>query len=357
MRLLEHEAKSILQEYNIPTPQSEVILPSKDIVSHPPFVLKSQVPVGGRAKAGGVIIINTPDEVAAAVERLFSLPIKDHFPTALLAEEKLSIKSEFYLSILIDRTDQAILFVAHRLGGVEVEENDPVTFLKIVPGDTPDFDSIGQRFADYFELPGQTFALQDMAERLYKAFVENDATLIEINPLVLTNNDELIAGDCKMTVDDAAGFRHQWDFAELPAEANFVTLDSEGTIATIANGAGLAMATVDATSKYGLKPANFLDVGGGANTDTLLDAFNKLTLYPSIKGIIINIFAGITRCDEVARAIVAARKQIDELPPLFIRLAGTGYDDALPILAAENIALLPTLEACLDAAAKEVNRG
>lgn len=357
MRLLEHEAKSILQEFSIPTPRSEVVTPSKNIVSRPPFVLKSQVPVGGRSKAGGVITVNTPEEVTPAIDKLFSLPIHDHFPTALLAEEKLSIKSEFYLSILVDRSDQTIVFIAHRIGGIEVEENDPVTFLKIAPGDIPDFDSIGQRLADYFELPGQTFALQDMSERLYEAFVSYDATLIEINPLILTHNDELTAGDCKMTVDDAAAFRHQWDFAEQPAEANFVTLDTEGNVATIANGAGLAMATVDATSKYGLTPANFLDVGGGANTDTLLDAFNKLSLYPNIKGIVINIFAGITRCDEVARAIVAAQKQIDELPPLFIRLAGTGYEQALSILEAENIPLLPTLEACLEAAAKEVNHG
>lgn len=354
MRLLEYEAKNILGQYSIPTPQSEVIKPSKKVISTPPFVLKSQVPIGGRGKAGGVVVVTTESDIQSTIDTLFSLEISGYTPSALLAEEKLDIQGEYYLSILIDRSDQSIKYVAHRKGGVEVEENDPDSFLKIIPSDKPDFDMIGQRLADYYNLPGQTFALQDLVDRLYHCFVENDAVLIEINPLVVTNDGDLVAGDCKMTLDDSASFRHTWEFEEKPAEANFVTLNTDGNVATIANGAGLAMATIDATRMYGLNPANFLDIGGGASTETLLAAFKNLGQYPNVQAIVINIFAGITRCDEVARAIVAARQQIDDLPPLFIRLAGTGFEEALPILQAEHTPLLPTLEACLEAAAEEV---
>jgi succinyl-CoA synthetase beta subunit len=180
--------------------------------------------------------------------------------------------------------------------------------------------------------------------------------LIEINPLVYTSDKKLIAGDCKITLDDNAAFRHTWDFEEKPAEANFITLDPNGTIATIANGAGLAMATVDAVHDAGMAPANFLDIGGGANTETLLRAFKRLGEYPNIKAIVINIFAGITRCDEVARAIIAAKKQINDLPPLFIRLAGTSFDQAALLLADERIPILATLEECLASAKQEVSR-
>jgi succinyl-CoA synthetase beta subunit len=157
-----------------------------------------------------------------------------------------------------------------------------------------------------------------------------------------------------MELDDAAALRHpDWNFEDKPKSANFVALDEHGTIATIANGAGLAMATVDAVATAGMRPANFLDIGGGANAESVLAAFARIMEFPTIHGIVINIFAGITRCDEVARAIIAAKSQIKDLPPLFIRLAGTNYEAAVELLAAENITILATLEACL-AAAQEV---
>jgi succinyl-CoA synthetase beta subunit len=194
-----------------------------------------------------------------------------------------------------------------------------------------------------------------MVKNLYRCFIKNDATLIEINPLVLTTDNQLVAGDCKMVLDDAARFRHsEWQFEAEQADANFVVLDPHGTIATVANGAGLAMATVDAVVAGDMTPANFLDIGGGASTETVLAAFRRITEFTQVKAIVINIFAGITRCDEVARAIVAARDQIDTLPPLCIRLAGTNYEEAAEILAKANITLLPTLQDCIDAA-KEAN--
>lgn len=353
MNLLEHESKALLAAAKIPTPSSVLIHKNTAAAVKLPVVIKSQVPVGGRGKAGGIKIATTPDEVTQHVETIFALPIKSHLPATILAEEKLAIKRELYLSLLIDRKTSSLKLMAHTNGGVEVEENEDfaswlVDYLK------PDADTLGQALADYYDLQEQTFHLQDLIENLISCFKQNDATLIEINPLVLTNEGKLIAGDCKMTLDDAAKFRHpEWNFEDKPAEANFVTIDPQGTVATIANGAGLAMATVDAAYDAGLIPANFLDIGGGANTESLMKAFSKIMEYQNIQAIIINIFAGITQADEVARAVIEARRSIQNLPPLFIRIAGTNQDEAKRILDDASIAMLPNLEACLESA-KEV---
>ncbi len=354
MNLLEHEAKTLLKLAGIPTPVSTLITKGGAALSQDlPLVLKSQVPIGGRGKAGGVVIVEDAKQLQPTIEKLFALDIKGFKPTALLAEEKLAIQTELYLSMLVDRATAGILLVANKAGGIEVEDTKDFASWQ-VDYQKPDFDALGQSLADYYDLQGQTFVLQDLVQKLFTCLKENDATLIEINPLVLTKDDQLIAGDCKLTLDDAAAFRHpEWDFTTKAAEANFVTINPEGTVATIANGAGLAMATVDAAYSAGLTPINFLDIGGGANTETLVAAFKRITDYAGVQAIIINIFAGITRSDEVAKAIIAAREQITNLPPLFIRLAGTNYEEAATLLSEKDIAILPSLEACLDAA-KEV---
>jgi len=356
MKLLEYEAKQLLKSAGVAIPDSVLVHPGESAPLFHPVVLKSQVPVGGRGKAGGIAILESGENVKDAIDRLFKRDIKGYLPTTLLAEEKLAIHRELYLSIVVDRSTQGTTLIANRNGGVDVEEKLGVSFLHIPIPLNPDFESLGQDLADYYDKPDQTFALQDLVEKLYTCLVKNDALLIEINPLVITKHGQLIAGDCKMTLDDAAAYRHEWNFEEKIAEANFVTLDPRGNIATIANGAGLAMATVDAASSYGLKPANFLDIGGGANSETLLVAFQRLSEYPDLKAIVINIFAGITRCDEVARAIIIARSKITNLPPLFIRLAGTGYNEALPLLQAARIPLLSSLEECLEAAKHTVSK-
>ncbi|HEY8886541.1 MAG TPA: ATP-grasp domain-containing protein [Candidatus Microsaccharimonas sp.] len=349
MKLLEHEAKHVLAKSHIPVPRGVVVTGTAKLEL--PLVLKSQVPTGGRGKAGGIIVVNAPDELQPAIKKLLSLEIKGFTPKTILAEEKLVIKKELYVSILIDRQSASIKIFAHKSGGVEVEEN--TDFKSWTIEGKSQAEQIGQELADYYELPGQTFALQDLTENLYDCFIKNDATLIEINPLILTTENQLIAGDCKMTLDDAAAFRHDWNFEEKPAEANFVTIDPNGNTATIANGAGLAMATVDAVYEAGLKPANFLDIGGGANEATLSKAFERIVEYKNLQAIIINIFAGITRADEVAKSIVAAKQQIKNLPPLFIRLAGTNYEAAETILTENQIVILPNLESAIEAA-KEV---
>lgn len=355
MNLLEHEAKKILTASGIPTPRSELITKNHKPTAKYPLVLKSQVPTGGRGKAGGIKIVSTEEEFTVAAQKLFTLEIKGFTPSVLLAEEKLAIKREFYLSLLIDRKSAGLKLIAHTQGGVEVEENKefaswPVDYSK------PDADALGQELADYFDLQEQTFLLQDLVQNLVTCLKQNDALLIEINPLVLTTNNQLLPGDCKITLDDAAAFRHpEWNFETKPAETNFVTINPKGNVATIANGAGLAMATVDAVYDAGLTPANFLDIGGGANTESLLKAFNKIVEYPNIQAIVINVFAGITQADEVAKAIVAAKEQIETLSPLFIRLAGTNYNEAVEILNENNIAIVPNLESCLEAAKEAVH--
>jgi succinyl-CoA synthetase beta subunit len=354
MKLLEYEAKQLLALAGVSIPNSVIIRKNNIPTVILPTVLKSQVPTGGRGKAGGVKIVTTKAEFKTATNDLFKLSIKGFVPKTLLAEEKLEIEHEYYLSLLIDRPSATIRLVANIRGGVEVEENAKESYLNIEMTNA-NFNAVGEQLAEQYNLPDQTFVLQDLVEKLYKTFTSNDATLIEINPLVYTKNHTFVAGDCKMELDNNAAFRHDWKFEEKPAEANFVTLNKDGTIATIANGAGLAMATVDAVNDAGMIPANFLDIGGGANTETLLKAFRRLGEYPNIQAIVINIFAGITRCDEVARAIIAAKKQISDLPPLFIRLAGTSFEEAAVLLGKEDVPILATLEECLTAAKQEVS--
>lgn len=354
MNLLEYEAKQLLSEVGIAVPLSTII--DRKSASHLslPVVLKSQVPIGGRGKLGGIKIVESADEFDQAINTLFELSIKGFLPSKLLAEEKLDIQQEYYLSLVINRSLGRVELVAHTSGGMEVEENDAADFLRLeLTGKNST--AVGEQLAEYLGREDQSFVLQDMVEQLYHCFIQNDATLIEINPLVYTTAGKLICGDAKIELDNAAAFRHpEWKFEEKAQEANFVTLNEAGVVATIANGAGLAMATVDAVSDHGILPANFLDIGGGANTASVLKAFERIMEFPSIQAIVINIFAGITRCDEVAKAIIAAKKQINDLPPLFIRLAGTNYEAAAALLSAESIAILPSLEDCL-MAAKEVS--
>ena len=359
MNLLEHEAKAILSTYNLPVPPSVLIHPGEALPDISlPVVVKSQVPTGGRGKRGGIKVVEVTADLAPTIATIFELDIHGFVPSSLLLESKLSIDREFYLSLLINKEQAAIEIIAHTDGGVEVESNDTASFLRLVVERGGPTESHIEQLVAYYGLESHAFILGDFIEHLYRCFVASDATLLEINPLVLALDGKLMVGDCKMTLDDSARFRHpEWQFASTPVEANFVTLDKQGTVATIANGAGLAMATVDAVVGAGMAPANFLDIGGGASASSVLTAFCRIATYPNVKAIVINIFAGITRCDEVARAIIEARAHLDDLPPLCIRLAGTNYHEAAKLLADTDIVLLPTLEACIEAARKEIAHG
>ena len=343
MRLLEYEAKAILKDYGLPIPNGTVTESSPSL----PVVIKSQVPVGGRGKAGGIKIAKTPEELAGFTRDILQLSIKGFTPKKVLYEELLSIDKELYLSLVINRSNGTIELIAHPDGGVEIESHDSDEFFKrslVGKG----FDALGDSLAEFYDLPEKAFVLADLAEKLYACFVKSDATLLEINPLVLTTEGAFIAGDCKMTLDDAAHFRHpEWDFEDKPANANFVSLNQDGTVATIANGAGLAMATVDAVTAKGLLPANFLDIGGGATTEKVVASFKTIMTFPHVSAIVINIFGGIVRCDIVAQAIIEAREQLPELPELYIRLSGNNSEKAAELLKDHNLTLYDTLEDCL----------
>lgn len=345
MILLEYEAKQLIGSHRVPLPHSQIVESSAPLPY--PFVLKSQVPAGGRGKAGGIRLVENNDEFESAMVDLKTISIKGYLPKHILAEAAVEIEREFYLALRLNITDRFIEVIAHKDGGVDVESNATDDFYR-TPITLSNTAQIADELGELYDLPEKIYVLENILKGLYGCFIENEALLIEINPLSLTKAGDILALDCKFDIDTAAKFRHpEWSFEMSAPDSNFVTLNSDGNVATIANGAGLAMATVDAVSAAGLSPANFLDVGGGANEASVLAAFKEIVKYPSIHAIVINIFAGITRCDEVAKAILAAKSQIDDLPPLCIRLAGTNVDEAKALLEANDTALLNSLEDCV----------
>ena len=348
MRLLEYEAKNLLSACGVPIPRSKVFAVNELQAIAAPIVLKSQVPIGGRGKLGGVQIVRRQSAIESAARKMFNLKIKGFLPSKLLAEEILDISREFYFSLNINRQTAAVELLAHTGGGVEIESQDTADFFRrdIV---NEKFEALADELADYLDIADKAFLLQDIIKNAYRCFIDNDCLLLEINPLILTSDGRLIAGDTKITVDDAAAFRHlDWQFEDNSTEHNFVILNRDGAVATIANGAGLAMATVDAVTASGLTPANFLDIGGTATSDKVLDCFRQITTLDNIKVIIINIFGGIVRCDEVARAIIDAQRQIPDLPKLATRLSGNRESEARQLLAQYNLPLFDSLEAILE---------
>ena len=348
MRLLEYHANHCLAEAGVAVPQSNVV-ESATMAPTAPIVLKSQVPIGGRGKAGGVVIVREQSAVTPTIQRLFALDIGGYTPTKLLAEEVLSIARECYISLTINREQSSIELLAHTSGGIDVEEHESAAFFRqtVTPQTVP---IVAEALAEYLSLPEQAFALEDVVANCLRCFIDNDCLLLEINPLVVTTDGQLVAGDAKMTIDDAALFRHpQWHEAAAE-DHNFVTLDHNGTVATIANGAGLAMATVDAVTARGVQPANFLDIGGTATPEKILASFEQIARFPAVALIIINIFGGIVRCDDVAAAIISAKQQLPDLPPLAVRLTGNREAEAKTLLAREHIPLYDNLSHILEEA-------
>ena len=349
MRLLEYEAKNLLSTYRIPIPRGKIFAINELQNITTPVVLKSQVPIGGRGKLGGVQIVRRQSAIESVARKMFNLKIKGFLPSKLLAEEILDISREFYFSLNINRQTAAIELLVHPGGGVEIESQDTAAFFRRDITNDREFEALADELADYLDIASKAFLLQDIIENAYHCFIDNDCLLLEINPLVLTSDGKLIAGDAKITVDDAAAFRHlDWQFEDNSTEHNFVILNRDGAVATIANGAGLAMATVDAVVASGLVPANFLDIGGTATSDKILNCFHQITTLDNINVIIINIFGGIVRCDEVARAIIDAQRQIPDLPKLAIRLSGNRESEARQLLTQYNLPLFDSLEAILE---------
>lgn len=346
MLLLEYEAKEIIKSYGIDTPKSRLL--SYGDESHDlsvPVVLKSQVPAGGRGKLGGVVMVEKTENLAQAIDKLKRTGIKGFYPSYILAEEPVSIDSEIYLSLLINREKSCIEIVANMNGGMDVETQHREDFFQQDIASNGDLDRLSKNLVSYLKLSEPVDdELTGFLHKLLRCFVENDMILLEINPLSIKKG-AITAVDCKVNLDQAAKFRHpDWNFQNTARDNNFVELNNEGNVATIANGAGLAMATVDAVKSAGHVPANFLDIGGAATVETIAESFRKITLLPAVKVILINIFGGIVQCDTVAKAIVEAKRNIPNIPSLLIRLSGTNADIAKVILQDEGIHLYDNLD-------------
>jgi succinyl-CoA synthetase beta subunit len=361
MKIHEYQAKAILAKFGVPVPRGEVVLKSEEAraaaerLGGPVVVVKAQIHAGGRGKAGGVQLARSADEAALHAERLLGMNLvtrqtgsEGRVVRRLLIEEGLDIKRELYLGILVDRSAGLPVFMASAAGGTEIEEvakTNPKAILRELIHPTRGWQPFQARqLAFGLGLgPEVVHAAVPFFESLYRAFLETDASLIEINPCVVTGDGRLVALDAKLTFDDNALYRHP-EFKELrdldeetPLELeaskfklNYIKLD--GNIACMVNGAGLAMATMDIIKLSGGHPANFLDVGGGASEEQVKNAFRILLSDPNVKAVFVNIFGGILRCDVLATGVVNAARELKFTTPVVVRMEGTNVEKGQDIL-------------------------
>ncbi len=354
MKLHEYQSKQMFEEFGVPIPQGRVAMTAQEARSIAEelggrVVIKSQVLVGGRGKAGGIRLVDTPEEAEEVATQLLSMTIKDLPVRRVLVDEAADIETEIYLGITNDRSERCPVMIASAEGGVDIEEVARTHPDKIVRVWIDPLLGLREYQARYLaatiELPRDYWRqFLNIAQGLYNAYTESDATLAEINPLVITGDGRLMALDGKVVLDDNALFRHT-DLAELrdldeepPEERDarkyglsYVKLD--GNIGCMVNGAGLAMATMDVIHLFGGEPANFLDIGGGATAEKVAAAIKIILRDPSVDAMLFNIFGGITRGDEVARGILAALEANPTDIPMVIRLVGTNADEGRQLLA------------------------
>lgn len=345
MNLLEHHAKAILREHDVPVPHSWLVMSPETIpggISYP-VVAKSQIPVGGRGKAGGIITVTSGSELPAVVERLLSLSIKSHRPTAILLEEHLNSSRELYLGLRLNRDTRQMEWLVSKKGGIDIEAHGK-SVVTIKHNRSGYVDEIAQ------VLRCKKATLDPIITALADCFLKNDLLLLEVNPLIEQPDGSLVCADAKVLVDDNARFRQP----QLPWPKTEGNLPKPlgGTIGCLANGAGMAMSTMDTIVSQGGRPANFLDIGGGTGEKEFVIALRNIMELPGVTSIIVNIFAGISRCDEIARGIIAAREQLPGLPPLFIRLEGTNRELAATLLKNAAIPIEPDLRSCVQKAMK-----
>src|SRR5262245_45956145 len=366
MKIHEYQAKGILAKYGVPVPQGEVVFNAADAeavarrLGGGTVVVKAQIHAGGRGKGGGVKVVKNPDEARAAAEKMIGMNLvtcrtgpSGQKVQRVLIEQGLRITRELYLGIVLDRTSERLVLMVSPDGGVEIEkvaEETPERIFKafIHPGiGLGGYQARTLAFALGLEGP-QIAQASKMMMALYQAFVATDASLLEINPLIVTEDGNLLALDAKMNFDDNAIFRHA-DFKELrdtseedPLEVeaskyslNYIKLD--GTIGCMVNGAGLAMATMDIIKLAGGEPANFLDVGGGANADQIRNAFRILMSDKSVRAVFINIFGGILRCDVLAEGVINAVKELGVPVPIVIRMEGTNVEKGKEMLQSSGL--------------------
>ncbi|GAB4543706.1 MAG: ADP-forming succinate--CoA ligase subunit beta [Anaerolineae bacterium] len=364
MKLHEYQSKRIFARYGVPIPEGDVATTATE-ARHiaqrlgGPVVIKSQVLVGGRGKAGGIKVAKDPDEAEALAEQILGMNIKGLTVDKVLVDRAADIREEIYLGITIDRWQRKPVMMASSEGGVEIEEiakTTPEKIFKLAIDPLMGLMDFQARNLAFDLGMRRTFIRQftTIAQGLYRAFVESDASLAEINPLVVTGDEKLLAVDGKIVLDDNALFRHK-DLAELrdvqeEAEAERLARQSglayvklNGEIGCMVNGAGLAMATMDIIKLYGAEPANFLDIGGGARSDKVATALRIILSDPNVKAVLFNIFGGITRCDEVARGILEALEEVPTNVPMVARLVGTNEEEGRRILAEAQMATAKSL--------------
>jgi succinyl-CoA synthetase beta subunit len=383
MNVHEYQAKAVLRSFAVPVPRGDAALSVEDALKVAAelgvqtSVVKAQIHAGGRGKAGGVKLVHSLDEVGKEAARLLGSILVTHQTgpqgkqvNRLYIEEGSTIQQELYLSLLVDRESSRIALVGSVAGGMDIEEVARTQPAKIVTFSIDPATGImphhGRRLAQALGLRGHlTKQTETLVSRLYDAFTAKDMSLLEINPLVVTGSDQLICLDAKMAFDDNALYRHpdiavlrdlsEEDAKEVEAskyDLNYVALD--GTIGCMVNGAGLAMATMDIIKLYGEAPANFLDVGGGATQEKVAAAFKIITADPKVKGILVNIFGGIMRCDVIAEGVVAAVSDVGLRVPLVVRLEGTNVERGKEIIATSNLNVT-SADDLDDAAQKIVN--
>ena len=375
MKLFEYEAKEILSKYEIQVPQGGLATsPSqvREITAefHPPFAVKAQVLVSGRGKAGGILFANSPSEAEIVAKKLLGAEIKASKVQSLLVEEKLSIKRELYFGVTVDRSNQCYVAVASSAGGMEIEEVAATTPEKIVRFFINPLDGFRSYHAVQIAKKlgysnGPMLKLTTIFRKLYQVAIDYDAQLIEMNPLVETMDGNFVAADARLIVDDNSLYRHlefkkrlaKEEQAESSAiemkarEKGLAYVKLKGNIGVIGNGAGLVMATLDTIQLQGGKPANFLDVGGGASMDKVAAALDIVLSDPEVNTVFINILGGITRCDDVAKGILAEKERKGFAKPMVIRLVGTNEKEGRRILREAGISVMNSME---DAAKKAV---
>ncbi len=382
MNIHEHQAKKILEEYGAPVSNGVVIYSLEDLkkeiskLKSTEFVLKAQIHAGGRGKAGGVKLIKNLSELENEAKKMMGKKLVTHqtgpegkIVKRLYIEEASDISKEFYLSCLIDRVSSKIAFISSTEGGMDIEKiaaesPDKIITTKMDLNETgPSENELGEIIKVFKLNEDQKKIAKKIVKSMYEIILKKDASLIEINPLIITKDKKLICLDAKMNFDDNAIFRrpeilklrdlNEEDPAEIEASKyDLAYIKLNGSIGCMVNGAGLAMATMDIIKLYGKEPANFLDVGGGASKEKVTAAFKLILADKNVKGILINIFGGIMRCDVLAQGVVDAAKQVNLSVPLVVRLAGTNFKQGKEILDQSKLKILSASD--LNDAAKKI---
>ena len=383
MNIHEYQAKELLKEYNVPTVPGFLALDSESAVGAAKeiggdvWVVKAQIHAGGRGKGGGVKVVKSLEEVKSISEEILGMNLVTHqtgpkgqLVRKVYIEKGTNILDELYLSIVVDRANSRVNFIASTEGGMDIEEVAESTPEKILTVDINPSSGIEEK--DVISI-SKALGLDDdllmksgaLLKNLYKAFVETDMSLLEINPLVLTGDRDLVCLDAKVNFDDNALFRHpqiealrdpdEEDPSELAANAIGLTyIKLDGNIGCLVNGAGLAMATMDIIKLYGEEPANFLDVGGSATKDKVTEAFKIILSDKNVEGILVNIFGGIMRCDVVAEGVLDAAREINISVPLVVRLEGTNVEEGKKIIEESDLTVISGTD--LDDAAQKITK-